>query len=889
MTDARILTLSERWFRLLLHLYPADFRDEIGAAIVDVYRERARQAMSRYGMPALAMVWLRALVDSLWNGAAERLRPAAFWRRHGNWGRDFEMARRRLVRAPLFVVATVATLATGLAAFAVVYTAVDKILIEPMPYRSPQDLYFVWRDLSASSGLPRERVSGPDVAELQRGGGLIESAAGIQLVGPTFSAGPETEPLQVTIMLSSPNLFDLLGVGPALGRVFTAREVGPDRPSIIILGHALWNRLGADPAVIGRTVWLSGAPYTVIGVMPPTFRLVRASIGGPPQEADAYLPFAFHVADRDPNNVGFAALIRVRPGTSPEQAAAAVEAVGRAVSERYRPSQPFKLFPVGLHADLVARIKPVLITLAIAAVVLLLVLCVNLSSLLLARATERTREFAVSRAVGADGIAIVRATLLEGLCLGVVGGVAGSIVGRWGTALLVTLAPVDLPRRETIVLDWSVAIVVIAVGAILGLAAAVLPAAWASRVSLASLLTSSGARGVGGAVPMRRALIVAQIAMSLVLLSAGGLVGRSLARLLAADPGFRAEGVLTFTVAMGPRLFPKGADVLLFQDRLEEALRALPNVSQVSATTALPLSDFAQPATITIPGAPGNTGDPNHDAVLVDLVVARPRYIDVMGMRLRAGRDFDMARRSGVREALIDTHLAAQFFPTRSPLGTTVAIGQRSVTVVGVVTQARLHDLHQDGRPQIYLRADDAAAYTPSFVLRSNGDPRAVVADVRRVVHQVDPRIPVSSVLTMEEIVTDALRQQRISTVLIAGFAVGSLLLVAMGLFGMVAGSVSQRRGELAIRLALGATHDRVLQLLVREGAVLIVAGILIAAPGIYAAGRLLRGLLIGVSPLDPLTLLAVAAGLAVVTILACYVPARRVLRIDPAPLLRQG
>jgi putative ABC transport system permease protein len=889
MTDARILKLSEHWFRLLLRLYPADFRDEIGAAIVDVYRERAGQAMSRHGRPGLAMVWLRAFVDSLWNGAAERLRPAGFWRRHGNWGRDVEMARRRLVRAPLFVAATVATLTTGLAAFAVVYTAVDKILIAPMPYRSPQDLYFVWRDLSASSGLPRERLSGPDVAELQRAGGLIESAAGVQLVGPTFSAGPDSEPLQVTIMLSSPNLFDVLGVGPALGRVFTAREVGPDRPSVIILGHALWNRLGADPAVIRRTVWLSGAPYTVIGVMPPSFRFVRAAIGGPPQEADAYLPFAFHVADRDPNNIGFAALIRVRPGTSPEQATAAVEAAGRAVTERYRPSQPFRLFAVGLHADLVARIKPVLIALAIAAVVLLLVLCVNLSSLLLARATERAREFAVSRAVGADGIAIVRATLLEGVCLGVAGGVAGSIAGRWGAALLVSLAPVDLPRRDTIALDWSVAIVVIAVGAMLGLAAAVLPASWASRVSLASLLTSSGARGVGGAVPMRRALIVAQIAMSLVLLSAGGLVGRSFARLLAANPGFRTDGVLTFTVAMGPRLFPKGTDVLLFQDRLEAALRTLPKVSEVSATTALPLSDYAQPATITVPGAPGNTGDPNRDAPLVDLVAARPRYIDLMGMQLTAGRDFDMARRGGVHEALIDTHLAAQFFPTGSPLGATVMMGQQSLTVVGVVRQARLHDLHQDGRPQIYVRAGDAAPYTPSFVLRSNGDPRALVADVRRVVRQVDPRIPVSSVLTMEEIVTDALRQQRISTVLIAGFAGGSLLLVAMGLFGMVAGSVSQRHGELAIRLALGATHNRVLQLVVREGALLIAAGILIAAPGIYAAGRLLRGLLIGVSPLDPLTLLAVAAGLAVVTTLACYVPARRVLRIDPAPLLRQG
>jgi putative ABC transport system permease protein len=889
MTHERIMHVSERWFRLLLYFYPVDFRDELGTAIVDAYRDRAHQALTRRSVTALAAVWLRAALDSLWNGPAERVRPAASWRRDGNWGRDLQMARRRLTRAPLFVAATVGTLAVGLAAFAVVYTAVDKILIEPLPYRAPQDLYFVWRDQSAASGVGRDWLSGPDVAELQHAAGdVIESVAGMQLVAPTFSAGPDSEPLQVTAMLTSPNLFDLLGVAPAFGRVFTAQEVGPDRPSVIVLSHALWNRLGADPAVVGRTVWLSGTSYTVVGVMGPTFRFVRHASVGPPQEADAYLPFRFHVADQDPNGVSFAALIRVRPGTSVEQAAAAVDAAGRAVIDRHHQNRPYRLYSVGLHADLVARIQPVLFTLGLAGAFLVLVLAVNLASLLLARAAAREREFAVSRAVGANGRAIVRAMLLEGAFLGFAGGAAGALMGRWGAAILVALTPVDLPRRDGIALDWSVASIVIAVGILLGLVAAVVPAAWASRVSLGSLLATSTVRGAGGVVPMRRAMIVAQIAISLVLLSAGGLVVRSFQQLLAADPGFNPAGVLTFNVAMGPRLFPKPADALLFQDRLETALRTLPQVSDVSATTGLPLSASAQPVTITFPGAPGNTGDMEHDAPLVDLVATRARYVDVMGMRVEAGRGFDTARRNGVHEALIDTHLVRQFFPTGTPLGASIRFNGQMLTIVGIVSQARLYDLHQDGRPQVYVRAEDWTPYTPSFVLRTNGDPRAVLSDIPRVIREIDSRLPVSSLRTMDEIVNDAQRQQRISAVLIAGFAIGALLLVAMGLFGMISGSIAQRHGELAVRLALGATHGRVLRLIVREGALLVAAGILIAMPGIYVAGGVLRGLLIGVSPLDPLTLLAVTAGLMLVTIAACYVPARRVLTIDPAPLLRQ-
>jgi putative ABC transport system permease protein len=895
-----LMRISELWFRILLRLYPADFRDGIGAGVVEAYQHRARAALNRSGSIGLVRTWLRAFADAFWNGLGERLRPAASWRRTGDWGRDFGLARRRLARSPVFLAATLGTLAVGLGAFAVVYTAVDKILIERMSYRDPGNLYFVWRDQSASGGLKRDWLAGPDVADLQKAGGVIEGAVGLQLSAPTISARPDGEPLQLQMMLTSPNLFELLGVAPTMGRGFTKDETGPTRPSIIVLSDTMWRRLGSDPSIVGSEVWLSGSPYTVIGVMGPNFRFVRHSNVGPPQEPDAYVPFNFHLADQDPLNPNFttfATLIRTRAGTSAEQTSAAVDAVARVVNARNHQAKPVKLYPIRLQDDLVGSVRPILMALGLAAVVLILVLTVNLSSLLLARAAEREREFAVSRALGANRSAVVRAMLLEGGMLGIMGGVAGTVAGSWGARMLVALAPLDLPRRSEIALDWGVAAVVIAVGGVLGVVAGALPAAWASRASLGLLLATSSVRGAGGSQRLRRGAVVAQVALTLVLLSAGGLVARSLERLLAADPGFRPAGVLTFRVAMGPRLFPKSEDAFAFQDRVERALGALPGVRSVSATSALPLSVSGPQNSIwgwremiAFPGAPGNTGDAQRDSVLVDIINTRADYVESMGMRILAGRAFERARIDNVHEALIDQHLARQFFPTGTPIGATVPfINGKSLKVVGVVKQARLQNLHEDGRPQLFIRAEDWVRYMPVWVIKASGDPKALVPDVRRTIRQIDSRIPVSSELTMDEIVTDALRQQRISAVLIGGFALGALLLVAMGLFGMISGSVVRRNGELAIRLALGASSQSVLRLILGEGALLVVIGMFIAIPGVYASGRLVRGLLIEVSPWDPFTLALVAFALLFVTIAACYVPARRVLRIDPAPLLRRG
>jgi len=889
MTPERLMNLSKRWFTLLRRLYPADFRDEMGTAVVEAYMDRARDAMRTGGVTRLLMLWVRAGADSLRNGAAEHVRPAAWWRRGGNWGRDVELVSRRLRRAPVFAATTIGTLALGLSMFAVVYTATQRILIDPMPYKDPGDLYYVWRDYGPITDLTRGALGGTDIAELQKANGVIEDAVGLQrFLGGIFSLREGEDPREIAVTRTSPNLFDVLGVAPALGRSFAPDEVGPGREQVMVLTHGLWTQLGADPGIVGRDVRLQGRPFTVIGVLPPDFTFVRNESLGPPQRVDAYIPFAVHLAETNATNGAYAGFIRARRGASPDAVAAAVDAVGRTIDARDFNGRGLKLYPVGLKADVVSRIRPALMVLGAAALLLVFMLMVNLSSLLLARTAQREHEVAVSRALGANTIAIVRSTLAEGGLLGAAGGALGTLVAIWGTRALVAVAPLDLPRRDAIAIDWRIGAIVIAVGGLLGVLAAAVPATWSARTSLSSLLAGSAVRGGGGHGRLRRGMIVAQVALSLILLSSGALVVRSFDQVLRTDPGFRSEGVFTMRLRRPPEFFPKWTDALAFQDRVQNALAVIPGVTGASAASGVPLTPTTMQTIIRIPGAPGNTGDAERDAVLTDIIGVGANYVEVMGMQVIAGRTFTESRPQGVKEAMIDAGLARRFFPDGKAVGAKIPFDEHSLTIIGVVKQARLYDLHADGRPQMLVRVEDFGPRALSFVVRTTREPRLLLPDVQAAVRRIDPRVPLADPRSMDEIVEQALSQQKTSAALISAFAIGALVLAAMGLYGVVSGSVTRRRHELAVRLALGADSGRVLRLVLKEGAVLVMLGLAIGAPGIYAAGGLIRGVLVGVSPSDPLTLSSVALGLLLIAMATCYVPARRTLRIDPAKLLRQ-
>jgi putative ABC transport system permease protein len=886
---------SDRWLRLLLRLYPADFRDEMGEAIVETYRDRCRAALRVGGVGALAGVWFQSLADSTRNGAGERVRPAVNWRRSGNWGRDTERAVRRLARAPLFTLSMVATLTVGLAAFTMVFAVVQKVLLAPLPYERSGALYFVWRDLSAIVDLKRGSLGGTDIAALEAAGGVIEGAAGLDgaprtLSEPGAGTGGST-PEEVSVLFTSPNLFRLLGARPALGRVFAPNEAGPGRPPLVVLGHDLWmRRFGGKRSIIGSDILLNSEPFQVIGVMGPEFRFLRHAGVGAPVASDVYVTHAVNLAETDPGDGSYAGLLRVRAGTPPERVASAVGAVSKMVDERDFEGKGIRLYAVGLEDDLLGPVRAPLVVLAAAGVLLVLVLGVNMATLLLVRASQRERELAISRALGANRLVLLRATLLEAGLLGALGGAGGALVAVWGTRALVSLAPLNLPRRETIAVDWRIAALVIGVGTVLGLLAGMLPALWSTRAQLATVLRNAAVRGGGaGYGPLRRAMVVAQIALSLVLLSAGGLVVRSFDRLLRADPGFSAAGVLTLRVPIPAARYPDDAQALALQERLQRELASIPGVASVGAVTALPLSDGASQTTIGFRSAPGNTGDLQRDRPLVDYIPTRAGYFETMSIRVLAGRAFDPTRPRGPREAVIDRTLAEQFFPKGSPVGATLDFRDDTLLVIGVVEHARMYDVHEDGRPQLYLRNDDYTDYTLSYALRSERSLAGLVPEVRAAVGRVDPQLAVSQLRPMDEVVSEALRQPRLSAVLLSGFSVGALLLAAMGLYGVIAGSVSRRRHELAVRLALGADSRRVMRLVLGEGAQLVALGLLIGVPGIYLASHVIGSVLVGVSPFDPPTLAAVALGLAAVAAVACYVPARRVATIEPAQSLREG
>ncbi|MBM3798326.1 MAG: hypothetical protein FJW31_30780 [Acidobacteria bacterium] len=371
---SRLLAASERWFRLLQHLYPRDFRDEMGQAQVETYMDCARG-----GRHSLWALWIRALTEAPWNGAAERLRPAASWRRPGDWGRDIELAGRRLARSPVFAVTAIGTLTAGLGLFAVAYTVVQRVLLDPMPYKNPGDLYYVWRDYGPISHVKRGALAGTDIAELQKSSPVIESVSALQpYLGGIFALREGGEPMEIAVTRVSPNFFDLLSLTPVLGRRFAPDEVGPGR-QVMILTHDFWNRLGADTEIAGKEVRFQGRPFTVVGVLGPDFHFVRNNPAAPPQRVEAFTSFEFHVAETNLRQGGYAGLIRARRGASPEQVAIAVKAAGRAIDERDFAGRGLQLYPVELKADVISRIQPALVVLGAAGLVLLIMLMVNLA------------------------------------------------------------------------------------------------------------------------------------------------------------------------------------------------------------------------------------------------------------------------------------------------------------------------------------------------------------------------------------------------------------------------------------------------------------------------------------------------------------------------------
>lgn len=898
--ERRRLHRLERLYGVLLRAYPREFRAELGSSMREAFRDRMRSVQRRKGAKGLWVVLPRVVADAVWNGWAERWST-----RRGGRGRNPRRQRsghameslgvnlrqvvRRLRSAPAFVLATAGTVALGIAAFASVFAVVHGVLLAPLPYRDAGHLQWIWRNYTWM-GFPRGWLGGPDIAELRKHNDVFASVVEFRSGRGTLTSADGTAPEDVRMLLASDEFFRTLGVSPLLGRGFEDGEDDPDAASVVVLGYDLWKRrYGGDPGIVGRDVLLNGQPSTVIGVMRRDFHFVKHGSLEGPSAADLYTTDRVRLADLSPGG-SFAGLARVRPGVPPAAVSSALAAVSRDLDQRYFGHRGLQLWSVDLKQDLVASVRPVLRALLVAAVFLLLALCANLATLLFGRAAERTREIAVRRALGSSWLDTVSLVVQESVLVTALGGVLGIGLAYWGTSAVVRLAPASLPRRENVGLDAPVVLVALVVVLMVGVLAALPAAVRAARQPTERALreTTAGAGGGAAAGRTRRLLVVAQVALSLVLLVGAGLVARSFASLLRTDPGYATRGALTFRVSTSPQSYPTPAAVRQFHARLLHRLAALPGVTAVGATSALPLASSTSQTGASFPGASGNAGDGESDNPLVDRFMVTPGYFRALGVRLLEGRAFDERDTpSSAPVAIIDASLAHRFFPDGSAVGHTVLMNLDTLEIVGVIRQARFYTIQADDRGQVYRPQSQRVGGALYYVLRTNGPPLAWAGRVRSVVQSIDAGVAVADLRPMRAIVAASLGPERLSLSLLVGFGVCALLLATLGIYGVVTSTVVRRTHEVGIHLALGADRARVLALVLREGVAATLVGLALGLLGAAFTSRLLGGLLFQLTPTDPLTYAAVAAGLLAVALLAAWLPARRATRIPPVEALR--
>ena len=809
--------------------------------------------------------------------------------------RDVAYALRGLRGAPLFTLIVVLTLGAGLGAATAVFSVVNGVLLRPLPYREPDRLVMIWNDFGqGAQSLPA--TSATDYLDYGRETTLFEGFAagtGGSEVGATGVLIGDGASERVELTPITANLLPLLGVKPLLGRTFTVEEEAAQGPKAVILTYGVWRRrYGGDRSIIGKTIQLDAVSHTVVGVLPPDFRLFLPPEVYAIREGDVYTPLQIDRANLPPRNLTtFTVFGRIKHGVTLAQAQDEMNRVAarfRATYPEHKMSQ-VRIRAVPLHHDVVKDVEPTLLVLLAAVGLLVLIACANVANLLLARATVRERELAIRQAMGAGRAQIVRQLLTESVVLAAAAGVVGVALTYGALAALARLAPPTLPRLTDVRVDWTVAgfTVLLCVGTavLFGLA----PALHAVGPGSSDVLRTGGrVANAGRRGRIRNGLIAAEIALSLVLLVGGGLLVRSFLALQRVRPGFEPAGVLTFQVSLPFAAYPEAVKRKAFWEELERALSRQPGVSSVGRTNQLPLTGSGA----LQPYAYDEETARNFESVTAEARWVSPTYFTALGTRLLAGRPFTPDDKAGGpnRSIIVDDRLAKRVWGDESPIGKPLQLEptgtpNMNATVVGVVEATRMLGLDGYGLPAIYNPY--SPWLTATYVIRTAGDPASLVPAVRREVARLDPSLPVTDLRPMQQYVDDALAGPRLSLLLMQGVGGLALLLATIGIYGVISYSVNQRQREFGVRIALGETPNRLTRAVVLQGARLVGVSVAIGLAGAAVATRLLSGLLYGVSPGDPATFASVAVLLTAVALLACYGPARRASRADPLSVLR--
>jgi putative ABC transport system permease protein len=803
---------------------------------------------------------------------------------------DFRYAARTLRKAPGFTALVVLTLALGIGANSAIFSVVDGVLLRSLPFAEPERLVMFGttrHDEEPQAGT----LSPPDFMSLRENTRAFADVVAFTSGGGALTGGGEPEHIEVVWV--SAGFFELLGAQPALGRGFLPEENQPGNTEVAVLSHQLWQQsFGADPGIVGATVTVNGITRTVVGVAPPGFSFPEN------RPLWAPLPYSESFSSETAQNRRaqyLSVLGRIRPGTTLEQARAEVSTLAARLEQEFPETNTgIRLAVLPLHEVMVGKVRTPLLILLGAVGLVLLIACANVANLLLARAAARQGEMAVRAALGAERGRLVRQLLTESLLLGLLGGVLGLLLASWGTALLTTLQPEGIPRLENIAVDGTVVAFTAAVALLTSLLFGLVPALQATRTDLAAMLKEGGR----GALPGRQGqrtrslLVVAEMALAVMLLIGAGLLLRSFLELQRVDPGFRPEQTLAVDLSLPSRNYPEEHQRVAFYQALLERLRALPGVHEVGAVSILPMANGRMAITFDVEGR--EPAPPGEEPVL-EVRVATPGYFGAVGIPLRRGRVFTDADHTAAPQAVLLNETAAQrYFPGEDPIGRRILLGWTPTEgrhaggeVVGIVGDVRQLGPGEDFLPEVYLPHAQVPQVGMSVVLRAAADPLALAGAIRAEVRAVDPNLPISSLRTLDQVVSRAVAQPRFYMLLLSIFAVVALVLAAIGIFGVMAYMVAQRTREIGIRIALGAEPSAVRHMVVGRALRLTIGGVVIGGLGALALTRVLESLLYGVSTTDPLTFVAVGILLSGVALLASYLPARRATHVDPMIALR--
>jgi putative ABC transport system permease protein len=794
---------------------------------------------------------------------------------------DLRHAGRRLRSDPGFGLLSVLTLALGIGATTAIFSAVNPILFKPLPYPHPERITMVWERVQGEARLDGTFGIYRELVERSRS---FDALAVMKPWQPTMT-GP-AEPERLDGQSVSASYFHVMGVPPALGRDFVSSDDRANGPRVAILSDGLWRRrFGGDRTIVGRQITLDDDKYSVIGVMPRGFENVPAS------SAEVWTPLQYDMSLPQVWGHFLHTMGRLRPGVGTNQARRELEVIAR-FPLKDLPRAPWAAVKQGfvvtaLQDDVTAGVRPALLAVLGAVILVLLIACVNVTNLLLARGAQRRGEFAVRAALGAARTRLIRQLLTESLLLAAIGGVLGVVVAEFGVRALVALSPAGLPRASAIGLDGSVLAFGLGVTTLAGLMVGVIPALQASRSDPQFGLQQSSRRTAGGHQLTRSVLVAAEVALALVLLVSAGLLLRSLQRLFAVAPGFEASHLLTMQVQTSGHRFEKDGATYQFFAQTVEAVRRVPGVTAAAFTSQLPLSGDSDAYGVHF------EHDPPEQSYEAFRYAVSPGYCETIGIPLRRGRLLDAHDVAGAPGAvLINESLAKRKFPGKDPIGQRLQVGPRDGpwdTIVGVVGDIRQASLALSPADAVYITAaqwrfpDNAM----SLVVRARGDAAALAPAIIKAIWSVDKDQPIVRVAMMDGLLARSAAERRFALILFGVFALVALVLAAAGTYGVLAASVIERMREIGVRSALGASRGNILALVVRQGMALTGLGVVIGLSGAVAASRALVSLLFGVSRLDPLTYLGVIALLASVAAIACGVPAWRAARVDPATTLR--